>query len=91
MMSITLDRYEIKENQEACESFVESINEMARDIFSEFGMSLSDVESRVCEGFRSICQKFLEMFLSYQANEEPSEPVECPKCGEACRRRLFQV
>ena len=87
MISITLDRCEIKENQEACESFVASINEMARDIFSEPGISLSDAESRVYEGFRLIRQKFLEMFLSHQATEEPSEPVECPKCGEACRRR----
>ena len=87
MISITLDRCEIKENQEACESFVESINAMARDIFSEPGISLSDAESRVYEGFHLIRQKFLEMFLSHQANEEPSEPVDCPKCGQACRRR----
>ena len=87
MISITLDRCEIKENQEACESFVESINAMARDIFSEPDISLSDAESRVFEGFRLIRQKFLEMFLSYQANEEPSEPVVCPKCGQECRRR----
>lgn len=87
MISITLDRCEIKENQEACESFVESINAMARDIFSEPDISLSDAESRVFEGFHLIRQKFLEMFLSHQANEEPSEPVDCPKCGQACRRR----
>ena len=85
MISITLDRCEIKENQEACESFVESINAMARDIFSEPDISLSDAESRVFEGFRLIRQKFLEMFLSHQANEEPSEPVDCPKCGQVCR------
>lgn len=87
MISISLDHCEIKENQEACESFVEAINEMVRDIFSEPGLSLSDAESRVFEGFRLISQKFFEMFLSHQANEEPGEPVACPKCGEACRRR----
>ncbi len=27
------------------------------------------------------------MFLSCQANEGPSEPVECPECSQACRRR----
>ena len=87
MISITLDRSKINENQEACESFVEAINAMVSDIFSEPGISLSEAESRVFEGFRLISQKFLEMFLSYQANEEPSEPVECPECGQACRRR----
>lgn len=61
---------------------------MARDIFSDPGPSLSDAESRVYEGFRLIRQKFLEMFLSHQTNEEPSGSVECPKCGEACRRRF---
>ena len=87
MISITLDRCEIKENQEACESFVEAIDAMAQDIFSEPGISFSGAESRVFEGFRLIRQKFLEMFLSHQANEEPSEPVDCPKCGQVCRRR----
>ncbi len=33
MVSIALDRCEINENQEACESFVEAINTMVSDIF----------------------------------------------------------
>ena len=48
-------------------------------------MSLSDAESCIFEGFRLLSQKFLEIFLSHQANEEPREPVDCPECGEACR------
>ena len=85
MFSISLDVCESKENQEACESFVESINGMIRECFSEPVMSLSDAESCAFEGFRLLSQKFLEMFLSHQANEEPREPVDCSECGEACR------
>ena len=87
MISISLDRSEIKENQETFESFVASINELVREFYSEPNMSLSDAESRAFERFRLMCQEFLGMFLAHQANEEPSEPVDCPKCGQACRRR----
>ena len=87
MFSISLDFCESKEIQEACESLVKSINESIRKIFSNPSMSLSDAESCVFEEFRLLSQKFLEMFLSHQANEEASEPVDCPECGEACRPR----
>ena len=28
---------------------------------------------------------FVEMFISQRASDQESEPVSCPKCGEACR------
>ena len=58
MISITLDRSEINENQEACESYVEAINTVVNDIFSEPDISLTEGESCVFEGFRLISQKF---------------------------------
>ena len=64
---------------------MESINGVIGECFSKPVMSLSDGESCIFEGFRLLSQKFLEIFLSHQANEEPREPVDCPECGEACR------
>ena len=87
MLSIPLVVSENKEIQEAYESFVESINEVIGKCFSEPVMSLADAESCVFDGFRLLSQKFLEMFLSHQANEEANEPIDCPECGEACRPR----
>ena len=87
MLSIPLDVCENKEIQEVFESFVESMNEVIRGCFSEPIMSLSDAEVYVFERFRLLSQEFLEIFLSHQANEEPSEPVDCSECGEACRPR----
>ncbi len=87
MLSIPLLVSENKEFQEAYESFVESINELIGKCFSEPVMSLADAESCVFDGFRLLSQKFLEMFLSHQANEEANEPIDCPECGEACRPR----
>ena len=40
MTSISLEKCEVNENQEACESFVESINEIISEVFSELFMSL---------------------------------------------------
>ncbi len=87
MLSIPLVVSENKEIQEAYESSVESINEVIEKCFSEPVMSLADAESCVFDGFRLVSQKFLETFLSYQANEEANEPIDCPECGEACRPR----
>ena len=87
MLSIPLEVCENKEIQEKYESFGELMNGMISEFFSEPIMSLSEAECKVFDVFRLLSQKFLEMYLSYQANEEPSEPVDCPECGEACRPR----
>ena len=64
MISISLDCCEIKENREACESFVEAINEMVRGLTLNLVYHCQERMSRSFEGFRLIKQKFSEMFLS---------------------------
>ena len=87
MINITLDRSKINVNEEACDSFIESINVFANELFSDPCISLSEAESRVFEGFSLICQKFFEIYISHQACEKPSEPVKCPECNKTCRQR----
>ena len=85
MISISLDRCEIKELTEACQSFVEEMTDFAVDIFSDPGISLSEAEFRVLETFCLLRQKFLEMFISRKSGEKVSEPVVCPECEQVCR------
>ena len=69
MFSISLDVCEIKENQEVCESCVESINGMIRGFFSKPVMSLSDAESRTFEGFRiNTFQMLLRLWITCTPN-----------------------
>ncbi len=63
MLSIPLDVCENKEIQEKFESFVESINRVIGECFSEPVMSLSDAESCVFEGFRLLSQRVFRVIF----------------------------
>lgn len=66
MISRTLDRCEIKENQESCESFINAINAIVEDVSSEPCITLSETELRVFDAFNLMRQEFLDLFMSHK-------------------------
>jgi len=62
-MTSTLAHSKIDVNQETCDSFFKAKNVFANELFSEPYTSLSEVESRVFEGFSLICRFLIYIYL----------------------------
>ena len=84
MSSISLERCEINEDGEEQIQIINEMKDFVLDLASEGRISLEEAEKLVSEAFDSWKRKLLEICISKKASEQESEPIQCPKCKQAC-------
>ena len=85
MFSISLDKCNVKGNEEAAQAIVDRLNGLIGDLGRNCPQSLNEVEQMVYDLSLDLRKMVLELHALDQASVKETEPVSCPKCKKECR------